>query len=452
MLPEHDLIMRKRNPEATQDLVIPVTLTCNTSDELLIANIKANSTVDKEWLAIEPENDRKAILVGSGPSLADNLDKIKELAEDGTATIFAMNGAAKFLVENGIIPYYQVIVDAREKTADLIEPKAWKHLFASQVDPKCFQIVPDAILWHQEIGNIVDYLPEYGKDYALIGGASAVGNSALCVAYTLGYRKMYCFGYDSSHRGVEGHAFDQPMNAEEPLTSVRFQGKEYVCSYTMKSQAHKFQYTAKELQNYGCTIEVFGDGLLPAIWNSPKSSEKSKYEKMWEIDQYRHVSPGQNVAQVFVDVVKPENASRIGDFGCGTGRGALEIDKLVNCDLTLIDFTTNSRDAEAQKFRFVEADLTNPIPVMVRHGYCCDVMEHIDPKDVDAVLHNVLSACKDCFFQISTVPDIMGAEIGEQLHLTVEPHAWWKEKLSNHAEILWEKEEDIASLFYVRSK
>lgn len=79
-------------------------------------------------------------------------------------------------------------------------------------------------------------------------------------------------------------------------------------------------------------------------------------------------------------------------------------------------------------------------------------MEHIAPEDVDSVLHNVLSACKDCFFQISTVPDMMGAEIGEQLHLTVEPHAWWKEQLSKHGEVLWEQEEDIASLFHVRSK
>ena len=452
MLPEHDLIMRKRNPDTTQDLVIPIVLTCNTSDDDLIAHVKANSTVDKQWLAIEPKNDLTAILVGSGPSLADNLDKIREISQTGKATIFALNGAAKFLMANGIIPYYQVIVDAREQTTDLIEPKAWKHLFASQVHPKCFELVPDAILWHQDIGNVVDFLPEYGKDYALIGGMVSVGNSALCLAYTLGFRKMMCFGYDSSHRNAISHSFDQPMNSGEPLTSVRFQGKDYLCSYTMKQQAHTFQQTAKELQNADCTIEVIGEGLLPDIWNSPKSTEKSKYEKMWEIDQYRTISPGENAAKLFVEVVKPQNGARIGDFGCGTGRGALEIDKLINCDLTLIDFTTNSRDPEAQKFRFVEADLTNPIPVMVRHGYCCDVMEHIDPKDVDAVLHNILRACKDCFFQISTVPDIMGAEIGEQLHLTVEPHSWWKEKLSAYGEILWEQEENIASLFYVRSK
>ena len=451
MLPAHDLVVRHRNNEATQDLVIPFKLVCNTTDEMLLANVKANSTVDKEWVGIEEENDLVAILCASGPSIADNLDEIKKLQQSG-GVIFAMNGTSKFLNDNGIIPFYQVIVDARPQTASLVDKGAWKHLFASQVDPKCFELVPDAIVWQQEIGNITDVLPEYGKDYALIGGGTSVGISAMCLAYTMGFRKIKCFGYDSSHKDNESHAFRQEMNDKEPLTTVRSNGKTYLCSFTMKQQAHKFQETAKALMDAGCEIDVIGDGLLPSIWNGPKMSEQEKYEQMWNIQGYREVSPGELVAQTFVEVVKPEPHARIGDFGCGTGRGSLAISKLIDCDLTLMDFTENSRDEEARNFRFIRVDLTNQIPAIVRHGYCCDVMEHIAPEDVDVVIKNILSACKDCFFQISTIPDMMGAEIGQQLHLTVEPHSWWKEQLSKHGEVLWEQEEEIASLFHVRSK
>ena len=452
MLPAHDLVVRHRNSEATQDLVIPFKLVCNTTDEMLLSNVKKNATVDKNWLAIEPENQLTAILCASGPSLADNVETIRQLQKDGGCTVFAMNGASKFLNDHGITPFYQVIVDARPQTAELVDVKAWKHLFASQVDPKCFELAPDATIWHQEIGQITDALPEYGKYYALIGGGTSVGISAMCIAYTLGYRKIKCFGYDSSHRENESHAFRQAMNDSEPLTTIRSNGKTYLCSFTMKQQAHKFQEVANALIAEGCSIDVIGDGLLPSIWNGPKMSEQEKYEQMWEIDGYRHVSPGELIAQTFIDVVKPEPHSRIGDFGCGTGRGSLAISKLIDCDLTLMDFTENSRDEKARGFRFIKVDLTNEIPAIVRHGYCCDVMEHIAPEDVHVVIKNILAACKDCFFQISTIPDMMGAEIGQQLHLTVEPHAWWKEQLSKHGEVLWEKEEDIASLFYVRSK
>ena len=37
MLPTHDLVVRHRNDEATQDLVIPFQLVCNTNDEMLLA-------------------------------------------------------------------------------------------------------------------------------------------------------------------------------------------------------------------------------------------------------------------------------------------------------------------------------------------------------------------------------------------------------------------------------
>jgi len=146
----------------------------------------------------------------SGPSLADTLDDIRLLVKKG-GKVFAMNGAAKFLSEKGIMPDYQVIIDAREETAQLIGP-AKEHLFGSQVHPECFKRVPDAKLWHLQVENIDDYLPEYEQSYCLIGGAASVGNTATCLAYAMGYRDLQIFGYDSSHREGKGHAFYQKMN------------------------------------------------------------------------------------------------------------------------------------------------------------------------------------------------------------------------------------------------
>jgi len=446
-LPQHDLIMRRRNPNTTQDLIIPIILTCNTTDDDLINNIKANSILPREWLKLHDEHEGEAVMCGSGPSLSDNLDEIKSRQLNG-GVIFAMNGSAKFLADNGIYPDYQVMVDARQQTADLVGP-AKAHLIASQCHPDVFALLPECIMWHQEIGNILDILPDR-EEFALIGGAAAVGNSAICIAYTLGFRNIQIYGYDSSHREAKGHAFDQPMNAEDPITVVKFRGKDYLCSYTMKSQAHKFQQTAKALEDMGCTISVHGDGLLPDIWNSPKCNEREKYEKMWGIDQYRSVSPGELVVDKFLQVVSPSKGDKIADFGCGTGRGGLTISKSIECDMILIDFTENSRDKAAREIPFVLADLTQPIPVLVKHGYCCDVMEHIRPEDVDAVIQNIMDSCSGCFFQISTVPDIMGAEIGEQLHLTVENCQWWAAKFVQLGfSVKWQEEGEIASMFYV---
>lgn len=440
------------NPGAEMPLILPVHLICNTSDEVIYNNIRANSAIPgKKWIRLEEAHDGVAVLCGSGPSLADTLDEIRELAAKG-AKVFAMNGAAAFLAGNGVMPDYQVMIDARFETADLIGP-AKEHLFASQVDPECFRRVPDARLWHLQVGNIENEFPEYNDDYCLIGGAASVGNTATCLAYAMGYRNLQIYGYDSSHRNGKGHAFRQPLNDGDPCASVRFNGNDYIASLTMKLQAEKFQETSKALMDMGCHIEVHGSGLLPDMFNAPPMEEKDKYEAMWSIPQYRQVAPGEEVADVFVRVADIKPSDCVIDFGCGTGRGARRIHELTGCDMLLLDFTSNSLDADIQGmdwFTFLQRDISKPLDVHAKHGFCTDVMEHIPPEQVDAVISNVMNAAESVFFQISLIDDVCGALIGQPLHLSVHPYEWWLEKFASLGyQVTYSDGQEIAALFYV---
>lgn len=98
---------------------------------------------------------------------------------------------------------------------------------------------------------------------------------------------------------------------------------------------------------------------------------------------------------------------------------------------------------------FLQHDLTQPLPIRASHGFCTDVMEHIPPGDVAAVLRNVTEAARTVFFQISTVPDAMGVLIGHDLHLTVRPHAWWLEQLSRYGAVTWQHELPDVSCYIV---
>ena len=433
------------NEGCSRPLIIPVQVVCNTSNEEIHANIYANSRLDKEWIHEVPKHDGVAVICGSGPSLADTMPEILELVARG-GKVFALNGAAKFLAERGITADYQVIIDARERTADLIGP-AHQHLFASQVHPECFARVPSAKLWHLQVGDIEKQFPFYEGPYALIGGAASVGNTATCLAYVLGFRDLHCFGYDSSHRGTDSHAFRQPMNDGEPCTEVEFDGTRYRASVTMKLQAEKFQETARALQNAGCTISVHGNGLLPAMWRSPRRtmSEAEKYVRMWNIGLYRELSPGENCVYTFIDLLHPD---KVIDFGCGTGRAAVAMQK-DGIDVTLVDFAPNCRDEAARELPFLQHDLSDPLPIKAPYGFCTDVMEHIPTKDVETVLRNITDAADTVFFQISTVPDLMGVVIGQDLHLTVRPHAWWHETLQKLGDVTFERDHGIWSIFVV---
>jgi hypothetical protein len=151
-----------------------------------------------------------------------------------------------------------------------------------------------------------------------------------------------------------------------------------------------------------------------------------------------------------LDVCAPDGL--VIDFGCGTGRAAVKI-KEYGCFVQLIDFTDNSRDPAAIALPFRQHDLTEPLNMMAKYGYCTDVMEHIAPENVDTVIQNIMAAARTTFFQISTVPDNLGAIIGQQLHLTVRPHQWWKATFERLGYVVeWEREHEVAAMFVVKRK
>lgn len=251
-------------------LSLSLLLACNVSDETIAQNVRCNSALDGvPWLSFRDAHGGVAVLVGGGPSAADLLPEIKAF-RDKSAMIFGLNGAAGYLRENGIYPDYQVMIDARPENIGLLDRQTRCHIFASQVDPALVGMVDHPILMHLSTENVEDYLPEERRkkgDYALVGGGYGVGNSAICAAYVMGYRKFHCFGFDSSHRNGAGHAYAQPMNDGIPLVGTEVDGTVYKSSLPMKAHAERFQVIARDLESLGCTIAVHGDGLLPALFH-----------------------------------------------------------------------------------------------------------------------------------------------------------------------------------------
>jgi hypothetical protein len=427
-LPFANLQVKHWNPGATMPLLLPVHVICNTSDEDLHRNIRVNSAreiqLSRRWVKSEEPHDGVAVLVGSGPSMADSIQDIRRHREAGH-TIFAMNGAANYLIHRGILADFQVMIDPREETKQLVG-HAKDHLIASQCHPAVFDALPHAWLYHLQIEGIDDDLPPYPHPFALVGGAASVGNTSTVLAYVLGYRTLHLYGYDSSHRDAQSHAFHQKMNDGEPNCIVTWNGRDYRTSLTMKLQAEKAQDTLRLLEGAGVEIHVHGSGLLPDMWNTPPENlpEREKYIRMWAIPQYRRLAPGEDAAAEFLDIVKPDG--RVIDFGSGTGRGALALSK-AGVDVWMVDFASNCRDNEVLHLPFVEHDLTEPLALRAPYGYCTDVMEHIPPAQVDTVIRNIMESAGTVFFQIATVPDNFGAVINQRLHLTVEPHDWWRE-------------------------
>lgn len=159
-------------------------------------------------------------------------------------------------------------------------------------------------------------------------------------------------------------------------------------------------------------------------------AERSKYERMWDLDDYRTYSPGEKALPVMLSVLK--EGVTLGDFGCGTGRAAQSL-QARGFDVMGIDFAANCLDPDVS-IPFEQHCLWElPSDMLFDVGYCTDVMEHIPPRKVHATLKCISGATwLGCFFQIATFKDKFGGKIGEPLHLSVQPAEVWESVLMKH--------------------
>ncbi len=173
------------------------------------------------------------------------------------------------------------------------------------------------------------------------------------------------------------------------------------------------------------------------------TDEQQKYLKVWNVPAYRVVSPGENCVDMFLEAVKdimPDHKDQtLIDFGCGTGRAAMKLDKTFK--VTPMDFAWNCLDEDVKEHfgeRFVEHDITKKTPLRAVWGFTTDVMEHLPPGEVDDALDVIFECCENIFFQIATAEDHFGdhPDIKDHLHLTVWNYQKWLKKFAEYGVIV----------------
>ena len=256
-----------------------IELRCAYSDTLIFSNVEKNARACSNWLSTSLRHDGHAVIVGGGPSLMDKLPLIKRRIDQGQ-TVFALNGAGQFLNKHGIIPDYQVFLDCLPTLTERIG-EARNYLVSSQCDPVMLAAVPNPILWHVAYPQIEEYLPEERKEaggYCLVGGGGiTVGLTSLALAYAMGFRNLHLFGYDSSARNGNGHAYQVPSEipgVQEYIggipigySDVELNGKKFQSTLSMTRQAELFPEVCNALLEMGCivTLDVHEDSLMAEV-------------------------------------------------------------------------------------------------------------------------------------------------------------------------------------------
>lgn len=218
-------------------------------------------------------------IVGSGPSLKKNWEKLRDSGTD----ILACNAAFQFLLERGVVPKYMFCFDADP----LIYEFFTKHpdvtyLIASRVPPKTWDLLEgcNVYVWHAGGDNHIEsLLDQHGKMEPMVTGGSAAVTRAMHLVQPLGYDHIHLWGADSSFSREDTHI--RQSTTVERRTHVLLNKRAFETSLWMAQQAEDFKAMVPSFTNvYGIPITVHGDGLIPHLARTMTKPGCAEYDSM----------------------------------------------------------------------------------------------------------------------------------------------------------------------------
>lgn len=208
-------------------------------------------------------HDGNFVIVGSGPSLKDHIEEIKQEQENGRP-ICAIKGAHDYLVANGIYPDLFISIDPRDRRNNVQLPSEnTVYLLASRCCPELFDHLSNrnVMIWHAMCGEDENEIIRKHNKY-MIGGMSTSGLRAVNVGVFMGFRNFVMYGMDSCNapdgitKRIDGSLTGQRQD-------VIVNGRKFVSNVAMAKQAYDFQFLYQIMP--GIHIDVKGDGLIAAI-------------------------------------------------------------------------------------------------------------------------------------------------------------------------------------------
>ena len=230
-----------------------IALERNVSLEVIRANSRSSAERGLPPLTSKEAHGATVCIVGGGPSLAESVDELRRRRKGG-AKIWALNGTHDWLTKRGLAPDAHVVLDARPENERFVRNNLYgtTYYVASQCHPKVYNTLRGCNVIRFDLDKLGDC-------------GTTVGTHAICIAFVEGYRKIHLFGFDSSYRASEGHAYEQGMNSRERIVDVEVGGQQFKAAPWMAQQAKDFVSLARDLVPAGVEIIVHGDGLIPYV-------------------------------------------------------------------------------------------------------------------------------------------------------------------------------------------
>lgn len=227
-------------------------------------------------------HEMEAVLVGSAPSVRDEINGLKKKRKDKKFMFFGIKGGHDFLVKSGIQPHFGVAVDPLEKIHRenfLLEAKDCKYFIASQCHPTLFDMLlgreEEVIIWHLLTDSLLKWSQEEESPiyrHYMIPGGSTSGLRCLVLAYAMGFRKFHLYGYDSCLsqrlRKITGETYEEKKDdGSDKAIKLFAANKEFIADPAMAAQANEFQQLLNSMwrDDDPFWVRGYGQGLIQTL-------------------------------------------------------------------------------------------------------------------------------------------------------------------------------------------
>tara|TARA_R100000687_G_scaffold78755_1_gene72373 strand:+ start:5114 stop:6112 length:999 start_codon:yes stop_codon:yes gene_type:complete len=245
---------------------------CIYTADQLIKQIQENSKRKlPEFMESIVQNNGDFTMVGSGPSVENCLEQIKDRQDYGMP-IVAIKGAHDWMIERGIIPDLCVMLDPQPKIKNCIKLRGqWpathrgcKYLIASQCAPEIFDL-----LKHQRvyIWNALSNIGEksiLSNETLLVGGGTTTGLRAMNLGFLMGFRRFRMFGFDSCLKDKESKIKRVNGDTATKVMDIECGDHVFYANPAMAAQANEIQSMIKMFAG-SIRLKSYGYGLITEL-------------------------------------------------------------------------------------------------------------------------------------------------------------------------------------------
>ncbi|MCK5283709.1 MAG: methyltransferase domain-containing protein [Nanoarchaeota archaeon] len=186
----------------------------------------------------------------------------------------------------------------------------------------------------------------------------------------------------------------------------------------------------------------------------PKSFaiEDKKYSDLWQHD-YKDANWRRLANAVLKQAESNGNNPLLIDFGFGRGT-AMDFFESNGIYVAGVEISSHAVALQHKNGREVYHTSLDNLDMLKDNqfniGFCNDVIEHVPEHLVEPSLEEMTRVCSDyLFISVCPTPSDHLSEEGENLHLTVRPESWWKQKLEKYGKVEKKKLLFSRSLRYV---